>query len=139
MKISPTISSVRVSRMRFYFCFFQRFLCSLWRAWSSTISWEQRARLPRDSISAAAQRSTRLRGCCPRHSCSTLGQGTGTCSFPTASAGPPGAGLTPELSVALAVLPHWAPQGCGVLCALRLRISKAETSLLQLGIFHLYP
>lgn len=95
MKISPTISSVRVSRMRFYFCFFQSFLCSLWRAWSSTISWEQRARLPRDSISAAAQRSTRLRGCCPRHSCSTLGQGTGTCSFPTASAGPPGAGLTP--------------------------------------------
>lgn len=54
--------------------------------------------LPRDSISAAAQRSTRLRGCCPRHSWHPQLTGTRTCSLPAASgwgAGPPGAGATP--------------------------------------------
>lgn len=112
----------------------QRSLCSVWGVCSSTISW---VLLPRDSISAAAQRSTRLRGCSPRQCCTALGQGPAPSPRPLDGLqGPQELGAPPVLSVALAVLPHWAPQS---LCDCSSGTRGLQLHSCNWGFFHLYP
>lgn len=113
--------------MRIYSGFPWRCLCSLWGAQYP----ESSVHGCLDSISAAAQRSTRLRGCCPRLSWlwdKDLPPGLWM------GCRAPGSWGHPQCCA-------WLWQCCppGPLHGLGLWIPRAAASLSRLGIFHLFP